>query len=78
MGLEITAEGIETKEQEDYLEKRGCHSAQGWLFGKPMPISELIEIYRKPARIIVPDSSDRQEFKIKNEDPLLSDHRKSV
>jgi len=34
--LEVLAEGIETKEQKEFLLQNGCHSAQGYLFAKPM------------------------------------------
>lgn len=34
MGLEITAEGVETESQAAYLMKRKCKYAQGWLYSK--------------------------------------------
>lgn len=41
MGLEVIAEGVETKAQYDFLETHGCHNFQGYLFGKPVPIEEF-------------------------------------
>lgn len=37
LGLKVTAEGVETKAQLDYLEKLECDEIQGYLFGKAMP-----------------------------------------
>ena len=41
LGLQVTAEGIETPAQARYLMDRGCDSLQGYLFAKPAPASEL-------------------------------------
>ncbi len=37
LDLEIVAEGVETEEQLEYLRLKGCDSAQGFYFNKPMP-----------------------------------------
>jgi EAL domain-containing protein (putative c-di-GMP-specific phosphodiesterase class I) len=34
--LDTVAEGVETQDQMNFLLDRGCHVAQGYLFGKPM------------------------------------------
>jgi diguanylate cyclase (GGDEF)-like protein len=39
--LEVLAEGIEKREQWLFLRRQGCDSAQGFLFSKPLPASEL-------------------------------------
>jgi diguanylate cyclase (GGDEF)-like protein len=41
VGLKVTAEGIETKEQKDVLTGLGAHFLQGFYFGQPMSESEL-------------------------------------
>jgi diguanylate cyclase (GGDEF)-like protein len=41
MNLTIVAEGVETDEQLQYLKENGCDKIQGYLFSKPLPISEL-------------------------------------
>ena len=41
LGLSVLAEGVETREQADYLRGLGCHEAQGYLYAKPMPLDEL-------------------------------------
>ncbi len=41
LGLEVTAEGVETEAELRYLREQRCDRAQGWYFGKPVPSSEL-------------------------------------
>ena len=42
MGLETVAEGVETPSQSDFLRRRGCTLAQGYLYSKPIPPEEFI------------------------------------
>jgi EAL domain-containing protein (putative c-di-GMP-specific phosphodiesterase class I) len=37
IGAHVVAEGVETQTQADYLRNCGCHSAQGYLYGRPLP-----------------------------------------
>ena len=41
LGIEVVAEGVETREQALLLSKQGCHLLQGFLFGTPKPQSDL-------------------------------------
>ena len=42
MGLEVSAEGIESHAQRDYLEDLGCYVYQGYLFSKPLPLKKFV------------------------------------
>ena len=42
LDLALVAEGVETREQSDYLSARQVNFLQGYLFGKPMPGAEFI------------------------------------
>ncbi len=41
LGLTVLAEGVETAAQADYLRYLGCHQAQGWYYGRPVPAQAL-------------------------------------
>ena len=41
LGLETVAEGVETKEQVDFLNKTSCDRLQGYYFYKPMSAEEM-------------------------------------
>lgn len=41
LDIQVIAEGVETREQANFLLSRGCHYGQGYLFGKAMPANVL-------------------------------------
>jgi diguanylate cyclase (GGDEF)-like protein len=42
LGLDITAEGIETPEQQQFLVAQGCDRLQGYLLGRPVTADDLV------------------------------------
>lgn len=41
LGIATVAEGVENREDWDFLRARGCQFAQGWLIGRPMELAAL-------------------------------------
>ncbi|WP_245331364.1 putative bifunctional diguanylate cyclase/phosphodiesterase [Mesorhizobium sophorae] len=48
LGMTTTAEGVETEDQFRLVRENGCTDVQGWLFGRPMPASELHTLFEQP------------------------------
>lgn len=44
INLQVVAEGVENKEQADFLCKLGCNYAQGYYYAKPMPVNEFTKL----------------------------------
>jgi diguanylate cyclase (GGDEF)-like protein len=44
LGMTVTAEGVETIIQKEFLQALGCDNAQGFLFGRPVPYEEIVKI----------------------------------
>jgi len=47
MGLVVLAEGVEKKEQMDYLMKHKCHRVQGYYISRPVPEEKAITLCRE-------------------------------
>ncbi len=47
LGLGLLAEGVETREQVELLQKIGCDQVQGYYYAKPMPKDEFYELLAK-------------------------------
>ncbi|MDD2176070.1 EAL domain-containing protein [Acidovorax sp. D2M1] len=44
LGLHVTAEGVETQEQADYLVQQGCDVLQGYVLARPMPAPQFLAL----------------------------------
>jgi EAL domain-containing protein (putative c-di-GMP-specific phosphodiesterase class I) len=49
LNLEIVAEGVERREEVDFMAQRGCHWAQGFLYGAAVTAGEFSELLRRQA-----------------------------
>ena len=45
--MNVIAEGVETEEQRNFLDKHGCHAFQGYLFSKPIVVKEFEALLRQ-------------------------------
>ncbi|AFY50876.1 diguanylate cyclase (GGDEF) domain-containing protein [Nostoc sp. PCC 7524] len=52
--LKITAEGVETPEQLEYLQQRGCQEGQGFYFSRPIPVEQITELLQQSCQKMQP------------------------
>ncbi|MBF0141917.1 MAG: EAL domain-containing protein [Magnetococcales bacterium] len=45
LGRQIIGEGVENRDQAEFLTERGCHMAQGYYFGRPCPADEFVHLF---------------------------------
>ncbi len=46
LGMSVIAEGVESREQADYLSSIGCSNIQGFFYEKPMPLADYEAVLR--------------------------------
>jgi diguanylate cyclase (GGDEF)-like protein/PAS domain S-box-containing protein len=52
LGIRITAEGVETREQLSLLRAEGCLEVQGYLFDRPRPVAEVEMMLNQQLRVV--------------------------
>lgn len=52
MDMTVICEGIETKEQLEFVRAAGCDIGQGYLVGKPIHADEFTDIWEKNKEVM--------------------------
>ena len=50
LNMSVIAEGVETKEQLDYLLSKGCNEVQGYYFNPPLPSEKIYQLLKEIRR----------------------------
>lgn len=51
LGIETVCEGVETREQKEFLQNVGCTKLQGYYYGKAISYEDILEHYNKGTQI---------------------------
>jgi diguanylate cyclase (GGDEF)-like protein/PAS domain S-box-containing protein len=49
LGLSVIAEGVETEAQRDFLADAECYAYQGYLYGRPGPVADIVQFSTLPS-----------------------------
>ena len=61
LNLDLIAEGVETKEQLDFLYREGCHLIQGYYFSRPLNTDKALEYMKEHYNVPAQGSSFETE-----------------
>ena len=53
LDMKVIAEGVETKEQADFLKNYGCDYLQGFYFSRPVPEEEFEKLLDSQPGIVI-------------------------
>ncbi|MCL1463430.1 putative bifunctional diguanylate cyclase/phosphodiesterase [Argonema galeatum] len=68
LDLNITAEGVETQEQYEYVKAQGCHEIQGYYFSPPIPTLAMTALLKKGERFADSEGFRNLSFSIGADD----------
>ena len=60
--LEVVAEGVETKEQLNYVRALGCQLVQGYFLSKPLPEAEFVLLLEKSNPLVSEIVLDKEDY----------------
>ncbi len=60
IGIQTLAEGVETKEQYEFLRYIGCEKVQGYFYSRPLPVADLMETPHMSREQV--ESADKRDY----------------
>ncbi|WP_061152445.1 putative bifunctional diguanylate cyclase/phosphodiesterase [Caballeronia arvi] len=66
LGMRVVAEGVETREQLEFVLRHGCDAIQGYYFGRPMPMAAISEFLRSFGTLAAGEGRSELEGLVQN------------
>jgi hypothetical protein len=64
LGLRVTAEGVETEPQLEFLRDLGCDTVQGYLIGRPLPPESFEVLIERRQILLATDGASAEEARL--------------
>ena len=64
LGLRVTAEGVETEAQLEFLRDLGCDTVQGYLIGRPLPPESFETLIERRQILLATDGASAEEARL--------------
>lgn len=78
LGMSVVAEGVETKEQADFLHTLGCNIMQGYYYSRPIPAEEFKTLVQENAKLpLKKKETSTEEDAASNEEDKNTDEKSS-
>lgn len=71
LGMPVIVEGVETKEQRDFLKSIGCKYIQGYFYARPMPVKDYEKLIGEQ-KVHIEEKKEISEAVLKSFDELWS------
>lgn len=72
LGMKVSAEGVETEAQLQYLRRLHCDEAQGFLFSPALPVGDIEQRFKAPRRVRGEESVARTLLLVDDEANVLA------